>query len=164
MASLELLGKKYRLYLNGERRRATNPLWSDAELLEETGQENFVGRGNISNQSKQNRIEQFIFTTAPTTNGYGLGDELILRAALFSELCGDPCETVLHLLQQNAAYIIDRLCEMHLQTIEDEKRRFATSGQPEYRWLIPEITFAPLSRDFLARHLYGRVPLTFASS
>lgn len=155
MAVLELLGKRFTLYLKGELHEKTV---SRALGLPTRTTYWYAGQGTISCPSS---IERFLFTTTPVERAMPLDAGCILAPAAFESLSDLSRDAVFELIGRNSARLIDQICEDCLTALQAEKNAFQQNGQPPYRRLIPEIRFEPLSADFLNAHLLGKTPLTF---
>jgi hypothetical protein len=157
MATLELRGKYFTLFLSGDEEvgdpRST-PLFGDMPQSYY-----YRGEGIVSGNARP--LNQFLFLTAPTERHQPLNSAALLTPEPFDGLDGLSRDAVIELLGRDIDRIIDALCDETRLEIDRQRLRQATNNVPRHRRLLPTIRFNPLSRDFLARHLLRKTPLAF---
>lgn len=149
MAKLDLVGGRYVLFLNGERR--ANPLDVLPEDL--VRPRNFSGYGAIAERvsaaSRWAIQSRFYFST---TGGIGLDLDTFFIPKQFDELCdGTPREEVVRWLEKPTTLLVDAICEAKLDEIamQEAEKLAQCDGEP-YR-LPPAfcISFGPIDQRII---------------
>lgn len=155
MATLELQGRLYTLYLEGESEQETMALLFP-DIKTETGRSRFVGFGRITDEADA-KGELFPFETTYSKEGEQLFDSSLLLTPNFERIRGHTREAILRAMVRDIRPFIDALCASKLDWIDRWKSvELVRKGLAHRLLLPPTIVFGTLTPDILLAALGTR--------